>query len=39
MAVQRLLFVGASLIAEHRLQGGWASVVTAHGLSKCGPGV
>ena len=30
--VQGLLAV-ASLVAEHRLQGAWASVVVAHGLS------
>ena len=36
MVVQRLLFVGASLTAEHRLQGKWASVVAAHGLRRCG---
>ena len=32
----RLLIAVASLIAEHRLWSGWASVVGAHGLNSCG---
>ena len=32
----RLLIVVASLVVEHRLQGLWASVVAACGLSSCG---
>ena len=31
-----LLIVVASLIAEHTLQGVWASVIMAHGLRSCG---
>ena len=33
VAVRRLLIAVASLVAEHRLQGGKASVVVAHRLS------
>ena len=33
IAVCRLLIAAASLFAEHRLQGTWASVVVAHVLS------
>ena len=36
VVVQRLLFAGASLTAEHRLQGEQASVAAAHGLRSCG---
>ena len=32
VAVPRLLTAVASLVAEHRLSGTWASVVSAHGL-------
>lgn len=32
VAVPQLLTAGASLVAEHRLSGSWASVVAAHGL-------
>ena len=35
-AVCRLLIAVASLVAKHRLKGTWASVVAAHGLSRCG---
>ena len=35
-AVLRLLIAVASLVAECRLQGAWASVVAADGLSSCG---
>ena len=36
VAVRGLLTVVASLVGEHRLQGIWASIVAAHGLSRCG---
>ena len=36
IAVCRLLIAVASPVAEHRLQGTWASVVVACGLSSCG---
>ena len=36
VAVPRLLFAVASFVAEHGLQGAWASVVVACGLSSCG---
>ena len=32
----KLLIAVASLVVEHRLQGSWASVVTAPGLRTCG---
>ena len=32
----RASLVVASLVVEHRLQGLWASVAAAHGLSSCG---
>ena len=35
-AVRGLLIVVASPVAEHQLQGVWASVVVARGLSSCG---
>ena len=31
-------FQVASLVAEHRFWGAWASVVVVHGLSNCGSG-
>ena len=34
-AVHGLLLAVASLVVEHRLQGTWASVVTACGVSSC----
>ena len=34
--VPGFLTVVASLVAEDRLEGVWASVVVAHGLSNCG---
>ena len=36
VVVCRLLIVVASLVLEHRLQGGWASSVVAYSLSSCG---
>ena len=36
IAVPGLLIVVASLVAEHRTLGAWASVAVAHGLSSCG---
>ena len=36
IAVPRLLFVVASLVPGHGLQGTWASVIAARGLSSCG---
>ena len=36
VAVRGLLVAVASLVAEHRVCGIWASVVVAHGLSGCG---
>ena len=36
VAVLGLLTAVASLVAEHRLYGMWASVAAAHGLSTCG---
>ena len=36
VAVHVLLIAVASLVAEHGLQGTWASVVVVHGLSSCG---
>ena len=35
VAVCRLLFAVASLVASHRLKGAWASVVVAWGLRNC----
>ena len=35
VVVPRLLITVASPVAEHKLQGGWASVAVAHGLSSC----
>ena len=35
-AEPRLLFVVASLVPRHGLQGTWASVIAARGLSSCG---
>ena len=35
--VHEHLIMVASLVAEYRLQGKWASVVAAHRLSSCGP--
>ena len=35
-AVLGLLIVVASLVAEHELQGTWAALVLARGLSSCG---
>ena len=35
VAVHGLLIVVASLVAEHQLQGEWASVVVVRGLSSC----
>ena len=35
-AMLRLLIAEASLVAEHRLEGLWASAVAAHVLSSCG---
>ena len=37
VAVCQLLIAVVSLAAEHRLWGAWASVVAAHGFSRCGP--
>ena len=37
VVVRGLLIVVASLVGEHRFQGIWASVVSARGLSSCGP--
>ena len=36
VAVLRLLVAVASLVAEHRLKGVWASAVATLGLSSCG---
>ena len=36
IAVQRLLTAVGSLVSEHRLYGAWSSVVTSHGLRRCG---
>ena len=36
LVVCRFLVAVASLVAEHGLQGTWASVVVVHGLSSCG---
>ena len=36
VAVRGLLVAVASLVAEHRVCGIWASVVVARGLSGCG---
>ena len=36
VVVLRLLIAVASLVAEHRLQGAWASVLAARGLRSCG---
>ena len=36
VAMLRLLIAAASLVAERRLQGTWASVVAAHELRSCG---
>ena len=36
VAVSRLLIAVASLVAEHGLQGAWALVAVARGLSSCG---
>ena len=36
MAVCRLLIAVDSLAGEHRLQGTWASIAVAPGLSSCG---
>ena len=33
---QKLVLVCGRLVAEHKLQGGWSSVVAACGLSSCG---
>ena len=30
------LLAGASLVSEHRLYGAWSSMVTSHGLRRCG---
>ena len=38
MAVCRLFTAVASLAVEHRLQGTWASIAVARGLSSCLPG-
>ena len=35
VVVSRLLTVLASLVAEHGLEGSWASVAVAHRLSSC----
>ena len=35
VVVCRLLIVTASLVAQHRLQGLWASVIVAYRLSSC----
>ena len=36
VVVQRLLTAVGSLVSEHRLYGAWSSVVTSHGLRRCG---
>ena len=35
-AMHRLLIAVTSFVVEHKLQGMWASVVAALGLSRCG---
>ena len=36
VVMHRFLIAMASLVAEHGLQGVWASVLVAYGISSCG---
>ena len=39
VVVRGLLIAVPPFVVEHRLEGVWASVVAAHGLSSCGIGL